>query len=92
VTTGTAIRQLTILVPTRNEPQNVEPLLKRIAVRHPDLVRSEIPFAFGGRVTDQSKGTFGEVSATCSYSGRCAGARGDSHWFRLDRPAQLEHT
>jgi dolichol-phosphate mannosyltransferase len=31
VTTGSAVPQLTILVPTRNEAENVEPLLKRLS-------------------------------------------------------------
>jgi dolichol-phosphate mannosyltransferase len=35
-------------------------ILLEIAVRHPDLVRSEIPFAFVERVTGQSKGTIRE--------------------------------
>jgi hypothetical protein len=55
VTTETATRQLTILVPMRNEAENVEPLLKR-----PGLVRCEIPFVFVELVTGQSKGTIRE--------------------------------
>lgn len=35
-------------------------ILLEIAVRHPDLVRCEIPFVFVERVTDQSKGTIRE--------------------------------
>ena len=35
-------------------------ILLEIAVRHPDLVRSEIPFVFVERVTGQSKGTIRE--------------------------------
>ena len=35
-------------------------ILLEIAVRHPDLVRCEIPFVFVERVTGQSKGTIRE--------------------------------
>ena len=39
MTTGNAVPQLTILVPTRNEAENVEPLLKRLsAIAEPDTV------------------------------------------------------
>ena len=39
MTTGNAVPQLTILVPTRNEVENVEPLLKRLsAIAEPDTV------------------------------------------------------